>query len=563
MKIRRLSPDLISMIAAGEVVERPAAVVKELVENAIDAGARMIRLELEGNGIRRIRVIDDGEGMDREDALLAFERHATSKLNLAGEAAPDGIITVNTLGFRGEALPSIAAVARVRLLTRSWEEEAGTEIRAEGGKLSPPRDAGSPPGTTIDVEDLFFNTPARKKFLKSPATEMAQIVEVMGQAALAHPGIAFRLEHEGHLLADLPAARDEKERIAQWLPEVDLISVFEEDGAMGLRGFVSSPAEAPLSRRQQQIFVNKRPVKHPSLSRAVYDAYGTLLARGRHPIFFLYLSLPHRRVDINVHPAKREVRFRDNNEIFGFVRAAVGRSLGVQAGAPGITTGADFPTSSAVGRTPDLVDAAQPSESRSFEIGPALRLLGQVYRTFLVAEIEGELAMVDQHAAHERILYERFIDSLGAGRIAIQPLLFPFSLELEAKEALLLAEVLPDLKRIGFDIDRFGGKPGGGEVFLVREVPALLAGCDLKEALLELIRPQADEGRLDGEHLSRMAASMACHAAVRANEPLSESDGSALVRDLLSSRNNSACPHGRPTIRRIPRLELEKSFFRK
>jgi DNA mismatch repair protein MutL len=626
-KINILPETLANKIAAGEVVERPASVVKELVENAIDAGSRRIFVSLSEGGIRRITVQDDGEGMTREDALLAFQRHATSKVEEEADLS-----TIATLGFRGEALPSIASVAKVRLVTQSASETEGTELLLEGGQVLGVKGVGAPKGSLFEVSDLFYNTPARRKFLKSAQTELSHASDILFHLALSHPMIHFRLTHGKKVLLDAPAVSDLKDRILQLFGEEVTARLMEahgeghlstgesldEEGEKGLYvdTFFSRPPLRGNHRKDQYLFVNQRPVRSPLLSHAVYDAYGSYLMKGEHPFFILFLSIDPAAVDVNVHPMKREVRFQQADPVHEAVRRVIRTTLSF-AGMdelpvavplerlipiqPGPVT--KQPQSRWIG-WPEKA-AEQRSAYWSTEKGviqekvanvefgvrsekqgdfhpafpapnsalPLIRPLGQIYGTFLLAEIEGEFTLIDQHTAHERVLYERFLERWRAlqhppmeGRgegdpfSAVQPLLVPQQIDLPVTKAGLLRDHLKELALFGWGIEHFGET-----TFLVREVPALISKIRLESFLLDLTDDlaQTEVSSKAEQPILNVIASMACHGAVRANQPLTPPEIEALLKDYFESKSPPTCPHGRPILLKYPLMELEKLFRRR
>jgi DNA mismatch repair protein MutL len=601
--IRRLPPDLINHIAAGEVVERPASVVKELVENAIDAGARSIDIALAAGGRERIAVSDDGLGMTPDDAPLAFDHHATSKL-----ASLDDLNRIGTLGFRGEALPSIAAVARVRVVTVAAGAPSGVELTLEGGTIERIREIGGPQGTNVEVRDLFFNTPARKKFLRAPSTELAKIQEIVTEHALVYPAIAFRLTHQQRELLRAPAAATLRERAAQ-LFGVDWVKqMLEIDGTadgVTIRGLVSAPPASWPHRRFQYWSVNRRPVRSQLLNHALYEGYLSLLRRGQHPAAVLQLTLDPARVDVNVHPAKLEVRFAQPQPIHTLVRDAVADRIH-----PSVRP-AGAPPASAVGRSPDV--AARPVENREMAEsfcsstgaaatappapflrepaagydriaprGPAAQALfttpiieplGQLYQTYIVAVVDGTLEIIDQHAAHERWLFEALMAdwtaaldsgaSGGAGMLSSQPRLVPQTLHLPAGVVTRLTGQLPLLARMGLECEPFGR-----DAVIVRSTPAFLAGAPLEPFLTDLAEEWLEQERESpGPDTRRLvyavAATMACHGAIKANQLLSREE----MRDLLTRLQHRplapTCPHGRPLRVSFDRAHLEKLFHRR
>jgi DNA mismatch repair protein MutL len=570
-RIHVLSPEVCSLIAAGEVVDRPASVAKELVENAIDAGAGRIVVEVAESGRRWIRVTDDGEGMSRDDALVAFGRHATSKI-----VASKDLEAIGTLGFRGEALYSIAAVSKIRLTTARRGDGVGTDLLLEASRIIETREAGGPPGTRIEITDLFFNTPARKKFLKSNATELSHITRVIEQQAAIHPSLHFVLTHNGRSSLDLPAASSLRERLVQLYGTELLdrcVAVSVSDPYLSIEGWVSRPQAVEATRPMQELFVNRRSIRSPFLLHAAYDAYGTALAKGRHPIILLKLQLDPAELDVNVHPQKREVRFRDQQRVHRFVRTGLERQLKMTVGI-GATGSAVGLAASEGGPPPQPYRAAgseavlyarEPQETLyrtpSGRSGPVVRPLGQIHNTYLLAEVEGTLQILDQHAAHERVLYEQFLSRWQKEGQETQPLLLPVVVEVSPSEQLLLDEQRGFLNRIGIEVEPFGGKQ-----VVVRSSPPVLANANLATLLHDLIAEfkAGEGGPADTDDLfRRVAASMACHAAVRAGDPMGPIEIQRLILDLSRADQPQTCPHGRPTHHSYDREQLERLFRRR
>jgi DNA mismatch repair protein MutL len=613
----RLLPDaLISQIAAGEVVERPASVVKELLENALDAGASELMVELEGGGRRLVRVADDGHGMGRDDALLAFDRHATSKI-----AAFDDLLRVGTLGFRGEALAAIAAVARVELLTADGSGE-GWRVRLEGGRVLGAEPAGRARGTTVAVSSLFFNVPARRKFLKAPATELRRAVEVVQGYCLACPAARFTLRHEGRVLLAAPPAGEgsegQRERIRQLFGEGLSGSLVELPPAArrgeSIRGFVGEPGTA--RGRRIFLFVNGRLLRDRALLAAFYGAVREEWKIEDAPALFLFLDLPPEELDVNVHPQKAEVRFRDpgfpervREALRRGLRAARGeapaplRALGALppppawegmggfAAAHGSTVAeapGGWPAAALEAPTAATVPLALPPQWAGGRAGldsrlaephytppqpvplsgggrRSLRLLGQYKGALLLLEAPEALLLLDQHAAHERILYERLAASLAAERPATQRLLAPRLLALGPAEGLRLAELVPALAEVGFLLE-----PLSGHDFALHGVPAALDEDEAERMLLALAgEAAADAGRaptpqaLRTRLLDGLAAGGACRAAIKIHRPLALAEMQRLVSDLLACADPFSCPHGRPTLLEMRDAELERRFARR
>jgi DNA mismatch repair protein MutL len=585
MPIQKLSPQVAAKIAAGEVVERPASVVKELVENAIDADASEIRIEIAQGGRRLISVSDDGCGIPTAEVELAFARHATSKLS-----SIDDLYRVQTLGFRGEALASIAAVSRLSLSTRTAEEEVGTLIRLEGGEITLREAQGRPPGTRIQVENLFYNTPARLKFLRSDATEAGHIARLVTSYALAYPAKRVTLQNRGRLVLRTMGTGELFDTlvaiygldVAEQMLEIKPPEA--EEARIRVWGYVGAPALHRGNRRDIIFFVNHRWIQDNSLSYAVTQAYRTLLPQGRHPMVVLNVVLPPQDVDVNIHPTKREVRFRRGNEVFVAVQKAVRSILMAQRPVPVVqlpgvpvsswTRGGVFGTRGPIGlqqsrmglemqRTGDLppLDAAaggalvtRPGPSERL---PMLRILGQIAQTYIVAEGPGGMYLVDQHAAHERIRYEALTAQRAQKKVVSQDLLDPLSIELSPQQATLLEANLEHLAGFGFDVIPFGGA-----TFLVKRVPASLTGQSILPAILEMV----DAALKGGEGFSwedQALVTLACHTAIRAGQTLSHDEMRDLVRQLESSSLPHTCPHGRPTIIHLSQAQLEKEFGRR
>lgn len=542
-KITILPDTVVDRIAAGEIVERPASVVKEIIENSIDAGATRIFVDLLGGGMRMVRVSDNGEGMSREDALLSLKRHATSKLR-----TEEDLIAVSTLGFRGEALPSIAAVSKLRLVTtpRDTSPETaslGTEVVCEGGRVTRVAGYGSSPGTIVEVSHLFYNVPARRKFLKSIPIELGHISDMIHGEVLARPSLHFRLAHNGKVIFNYPPVSGYRDRIRQIYGEdlsVTLCEIEFSPPSLHLIGCVSIPPSGEEKRTLQEIIVNRRWVKSQTCVHAVYEAYEGFRAKDTHPVFFLSLELDPASIDVNVHPTKREVRFRDQRMIHDLLTQAIRERLGE-------VTQSRY----------------EPSVfSSSFSFPPPIRPLGQIHDTFLVAQVGEELVIVDQHAAHERVLYERLISSIKRDA---QPLLLPVSVELTIPEALTLKGYLKELDALHFEIEGFGQAS-----FLIRSVPPFLARANIAAVLTDLIKDLSPDestrfpqGHPLQERIKKAAASLACHAAIKARQTLQAEEITALIQDLLATEASVTCPHGRPTIVRFSMGDLEKAFQRR
>ncbi|MBI3932781.1 MAG: DNA mismatch repair endonuclease MutL [Acidobacteria bacterium] len=580
-RIQRLPDDLVNKIAAGEVVERPASVVKELVENALDAGAATVTVEIEGGGKSLVRVRDDGCGMGREDARAALERHATSKLRELADLQAMG-----THGFRGEALPSIASVSHLVLKTRQDGEAAGTEVEVRHGKPVHVRDTGHPRGTTVEVRDLFGAVPARRKFLRADSTEAAHVAEAVALLALARPATGFVLTSGGRTVIQTPAAESLAARLFQLYGAAildDLLQLTGGEEWVRVRGFVSRPDRPVPSRAQLRLFVNGRAVRDRAISKAVLEACRAAGGGDRRPEAFLFLEVPLHLVDVNVHPSKIEVRFADPRTVFRAVERAVreGLSQGVRRRAPRAdvtrvqeaaerylaqaTSGAPVQQAFA---EPGARDAA-PSERSSglgAPVGETLfaegapTVLGQHRNTYIVASDGQDLLLVDQHTAHERVRFETLLAALARRVPESQLLLSPLIVTLDPSLRPLLSVHEEALAEVGFDVEPFGG----GSLRL-RAVPAALRDQDPRHVLESLLRDLLE--RATGQWIvsgarARLAATVACHSAVRAGQALGGEAMAAIVRDLGDTEHPSLCPHGRPTVVRVPRDDVARWFGR-
>jgi DNA mismatch repair protein MutL len=586
-RIHRLAPDLANQIAAGEVVERPASVVKELVENALDAGARRISIAVELGGKKLIRVEDDGEGMDPDDARLAIERHATSKI-----ARAEDLGAIDTLGFRGEALPSIASVSHFTLRTRARGMQSGTEIKVNAGAVASVREIGAPEGTCIEVADLFYNLPARRKFLKSDTAETTQISRLATQLALGYPEVGFTVSSGGRSLLQVTPANSLRERFFQLFGErPDLVEVRKEAGGLQIEGYVAALGDQGPTRGAQNVFVNRRIVKDRTIAHAIIEAYSVATIKERSPEVHLFLRIAPDRVDVNVHPTKAEVRFLEGSLVHQVLRRALGDALGqgtapefqfapVQdtpadprnMSIPGVLAGALIANRWAGDRIPDpgslipdrgsLISdhgsGIRDSGSGIPEIRPMIPL-GQFRDTFIIAVDDEGVAIVDQHVAHERVLFEQVMERLTAGRMESQRLLTPILLELSPAQRDALRQHAATLERFGMELEDFGG-----DSVRLSALPSLLDPGECEAA----VRALADD--LDGlgggagveDALRKIAATMACHAAVKANYPLTLDKMRYILEELRRTAYSSVCPHGRPVVLRLTRREIEKNFQR-
>lgn len=555
-----LSSNLRNKIAAGEVIERPASVVKELIENSIDARSSDIQIEILYGGKHLIRVSDNGTGMDRDDAVLAFERHATSKILTDAD-----LFNINTLGFRGEALPAIASVSKVKIITGIKGSSVGTSIELIGGEGKGLKDAPAYSGTSIEIRDLFFNTPARKKFLKTNPTEIYHIVDAVTRAAISQIEISFRLTTDSKETMNLSVASSMKERLVQ-IFGTELFSGLSEVNAeaedMKLTAFVSDTKNFRNSKANQFIFINRRPVRDPSISHAIYSAFEGILPQGMHPVFFIFLELDPRRVDFNVHPSKKEVRFEDKETIYKFVRRHV-REV-VKGGLNEYTRPfTETPSTGSSGyynqyKTGDASDnfsgGLAVSEPLAFGFTPTLPhiYLGD---TFIALSGKGGLTIIDHHAAHERILFEKLLK--GMSSISRQ-LLFPKPIKLPPKEYNLLFNNKETLHSLGIEIDDFGQN-----TLIVRAIPDELENADIT-GILSDIAAGLIEGKFSANSLKKdIAARVACHSSVRGKEILNSEEVARLLADLEKTEHPDQCPHGRPTRIFYSLNDLNKLFKRK
>jgi DNA mismatch repair protein MutL len=650
-RIHVLTDQVANQIAAGEVVDRPASVVKELLENALDAGATRIRIEVEGGGRKLIRIVDNGCGMVRDDALLAFERHATSKLRTS-----DDLLAIATLGFRGEALPSIASIARLDLETRAAEEAAGTRIEIVGGRMHRVEDAGLPPGTTIAVRDLFFNTPARRKFLKSETTELSHVTALVTHYALAHPDKHFELHSATHALLQAPPVAEPADRIFQifgketldhLLPvaaEVDLERVGlpapppwkqDEDyeppvpGHLRLSGFTSKPELEKLNRNSIYSFVNRRLVRDRLLLHAVSEAYRNILPPTSFPVVLLFLELPPEEVDVNVHPAKTEVRFRQPSFVHDFVRdtlrnkivrsrpamgflaalethaaaspsllpsvsalpgapesapfsgnaesftleplrpapvttrldfaaAANGAVIAAEEGAALAILTAELPPTSA---QPIAQSAPTPiaDEATTLHALASLKPIGQLRESFILATNEEGLWIIDQHVAHERVLFEKILREREVERVQRQRLLMPLLIDLTPAQMVAFAQIAAELESNGFEVEPFGPR-----TLAIKAAPVGLEGRELERMLVEVLEQidRLDQRENLGTARARIAASIACHSAIKVNMPLDPERMAWLLRELGKTELPTSCPHGRPIALRYSWKDIERAFHR-
>ena len=641
-KIRVLADHVANQIAAGEVVERPASVAKELVENSIDAGATRITIEIEAGGRRLLKVSDDGEGMVRDDAVLAFERHATSKIRVT-----DDLAAIGTLGFRGEALASIASVARVELTTFAENAHAATRVTIDGGRMRDVKDAAHPRGTTIIVRDLFFNIPARRKFLRSEATETYHLANLVTHYALAHPEIAFTFSNNGRETVRAAPAKDLRERAYQIFGGEFLENLLEVNAGdpqvARVSGYVSAPRDRRTSRDSQYLFVNRRFVRDRMIGRALSEGYRSILPHGVYPAALLFIETPLEEVDVNVHPAKTEVRFRRQAAVADAVREAVRNALAsagyarpeepseppveihdltITASAGASSTSAEFNLSSVQTTTQPRIDfvppppnvveeivveervvevsgddiardidamihaaqretrpiisqPTQPIQSTSLpplnsaakfakvatpeSLSANIRPLGQLDESFIIATDEDGLLLIDQHVAHERILFDKYRALESERRSESQQLLVPETFDLTPAQAAVFDELVPELENYGFELMRLSGR-----TVAIKATPADLPASEARNMLAELLDTVDAENKSSARETLRdeIAASLACHAAIKVNMPLAPEKMRWLIDRLLKTSSPTTCPHGRPVILRLTTKDILKGFHR-
>ena len=562
-RIRRLPEESVRQIAAGEVVERPASAVKELLENALDAGASSITLEIETGGKTLIRVSDDGCGMTEADARLALENHTTSKISSFSD-----LDRLSTFGFRGEALPSLAAISKLTLTTRTQDSNTAIQIRAEGPKIIETKGCGRSPGTTVEVRDLFFNVPARLKFMRSDASEKTRILKTFEEIAAAHPEITFELRAEGRKAQTFPARQNGLARVRElWSGEFSQSSFLPlsfRHPKLSITGWISGPSEHRPSKNYQLLYVNRRPIFSRSLNHALYEACRDSLPVGRHPAAVMFLEIEPSEVDVNAHPSKREVKFRNEGQVYECLVKEIRLKRSRLAVSP---RALDMPFElPAAVRTPSFsFDERQQAPARStasstqVETRPKTlaRTLCQLESIYIVAEKEGGLVIVDQHAASERVVYERLLSQFrSGGKLPAQPLLIPYLWNVSLEHAEALRAHLPELENLGMIFEEFGER-----TFRLMEAPAGLNENDV-QSMLDEILVSLETDKNPQIFSERQIIRTACHSAVRAGERLANSELDKILNDLALCENPHTCPHGRPTTLTLPRAELDKKFGR-
>lgn len=621
-KIRILPENIVSKIAAGEIVERPASVIKELLENSLDARSTQIQIELRVGGKRFISVLDNGDGMTRDDALLSLERHATSKIRGA-----EDLFSIKTLGFRGEALPSIAGVSRFKLTTKIKDALAGTRISIDGGAIKSVEEIGCPHGTTVEVRDLFFNTPPRLKFMKTTETELSNILDIIQREAIPRPDVGFEVTHEGKTLLRLIQRKTLEERLPEIFPDTNLFEIKSESDGIKVHGFVSSPEDTRTTTQKLSTYVNRRAVKDKFLIRMLIDSYGRLIERGRFPQGILLIEIPSEEVDVNVHPTKNEVRFRRAGLVGSIIKVAMSDMLSnspwikdyrarVENAVQGFFEEVRIPEEtlhmskdrfSGSREIAQIVTKSNPEPQSAFldqeisrgreknwvlktadaqtdETKPShlsviqnpretsyselfrqegffstLNVIGQLGGLYIISASKRGMILIDQHAAHERINYEKLKSAYLKREFEAQELLFPLSIELSSDETQILGEHKEEIESLGIKIEEFGKGS-----FLIRSIPTLFKNINLEKLLKEIVGEIAMLGQEESltEHIDHIIATMACHSSVRASQELNLEKMRALLLELDCTEFPHACPHGRPVARELTFEELEKMFKR-
>ncbi|MDP3698340.1 MAG: DNA mismatch repair endonuclease MutL [Nanoarchaeota archaeon] len=588
-KIVLLPEDLINKIAAGEVIERPASVIKELVENSLDAGASKITVELEESGKKRIRITDNGEGMSPEDAEKSILRHATSKIS-----SVEDLFSIKTLGFRGEALASIAAVSKLSIITKQKEMLEGCSLKIVGGNILDKNIIGAEQGTSIEVQDIFFNTPARKKFLKTDAVELKHCLEVVTHYALANPNVAFKFTHDHNILLHSPALQDARSTIASIYgiqTAKELLEVNYSDKNVVVQGFISKPYHVRNDKNQQVLFVNGRWIKNSDITNAVYEGYHSTLFVNKHPVLVLHLQLNPETIDVNVHPQKQEIKIEQKEQVAAAVASAVREALQSNKLMPTVdvnteqqitfgtpiprketTTAVKYPfepsaqtvfaveeTAAGYGGQESASAVAEQYQSTELmqEKLPPLKLLGQVHKTYFLAETEGGLFYIDQHAAHERVMYESLLNQFLYSKVEVQKLLQGEVLDVSVAEKISLEEKKDELKALGFELEYFGGN-----TFAVKTIPLVYGKVKIKELLHDLLSMLENKKSIL-EKKEEILTRMACRAAVMAGDLVTIPQMERILQELSKTELPYTCPHGRPTLMKVTVDELEKKFRRK
>jgi DNA mismatch repair protein MutL len=570
-KIRILSEQVANQIAAGEVIDRPASVVRELLDNSIDAGADRIDVKIEEGGKRLIRLRDNGSGMDKEDMLLALERHATSKITTFSE-----LFSIKTLGFRGEALPSICSVSRVEIISRPADQLIGYRVKASGGVIESIDETGCPVGTIIEARDLYFNTPARRKFLKSERTETSQIIDTLSRIILPFTHIHVRVDDSEKTLLNLPASDNELNRLSVLFGRdvaISLTDTCREVEGIKIRSYMASP---DLSRNRGDriyIYINNRNIRDKLAIRAIMEAYGQRLMKGRYPQVVVFLEIDPSSVDVNVHPAKQEVRFHQGHSVYMAISSTIEKALRDQFSSRPYA-GHQMSAATTVSKHTSRARMAEPTweyhggekgevKDKKIEITqtPLLnelpQIIGQLKDTYLLFQGRDGLLLVDQHAAHERILYETLKKNYLASKVERQTFLIPIRLELSLKEGGILLEKIEQMAALGFELEHFGGS-----TFLLRSVPSILVNVEWQAFLMDLIPILGEELLVNERAMDRLLTVMACHGAIKAGQKMSHREINMLIEQLDEMDLPTNCPHGRPVFRKFSYYEIEKMFKR-
>lgn len=570
-KIRILNEKVASQIAAGEVVERPASVLRELIDNSLDAGSDRIVIRVGTGGKRLIKVTDNGAGMTRDDLLMCVERHATSKITTISD-----LFSIETLGFRGEAIPSIASVSKMAITSRPVDQLVGHTLKINGGKLKSIDETGTPAGTTIEVRNLFFNTPVRRKFLRTVKTEADHLIDTLARIALPYNHVLFRLDADGDTVLNLPTAGDTLNRLTALFGKNTAASMLEtrqKGEEIGFKVYLTPPEMSRSRGDRIFVYVNGRSIRDKLVTRAIIEGYSRRLMKGRYPQAVVFIELDPSQVDINVHPTKQEVRFQNTRRVYQSLVAVIEKTLNKKLYDPFQSESLDFDRapepkpyeiplaepatlygiSSQRGEPSELADTWQPSLLEKQTI-----ILGQLKNTYILCETAEGLLMVDQHAAHERIVYESLKKSHESAKIETQSLLIPHRLEFSQKESRIVLDKIGSLAGMGVELDHFGGN-----TFLLRSVPAILIDANWEDFLPELISVLEEEGGISQENaLDRIFTTMACHGAIRAGKRLSQAEMTLLMNQLEKTALPTNCPHGRPVSKRVSYYEIEKMFKR-
>ncbi len=569
-RIRIMPPDLAIKIAAGEVVERPSSVVKELVENSIDAGATEVSVFVERGGVAGIKVIDNGEGMSSSDARLAFERHATSKVKEEGD-----LYSISTMGFRGEALPSIASVSRVTLKTKVRGELSGTMVRVDGGKVEEAVECGCADGTSVEVRDIFYNTPVRKKFLRSPVTEFGRIKDVVERLALSHEDIRFRLLHGRNLVVDCPVSslRERVNHIVACDGKSCPREIASREGNITVKGYITAPDVSSATSKGIHIFLNRRWVRDKGVMRSIMEGYRNVLMDGRFPLAVIYLEAPGNEVDVNVHPAKSEVKFISPGAVYNSVRQAVKGALAAHAGSSSVRSPIPYEQEVREGEGAYSGIKNSPVDQYGMDYTPTtqhgsvknplfldLSVIGQLWGEFLLCAGEEEFYLIDQHGASERIAFERLKERYrDRAALGSQLMLVPETVELSDREREVMESVRPYLDRLGFTVEPFGGS-----TYLIKAVPQELSGVNLKPVLKDLIDEMLEislSSRFE-ESVDDILKRIACHSVIRGARMMTVEEAKVLLKDMAVTEFSFNCPHGRPVVKVLSRSEVERFFKR-